>query len=126
MRTEVDSQTPVIVPYQRVSTVAQVNSKSQDGLGRQTRKTLEAAERLSSETGYRILNSVTDSGVSAFHKSNWNGEAGMGLIKSMTLSGEILKARLLYLKRSTDFPELNRCTFFDKCLIYSKLDSRYT
>ncbi|WP_404973223.1 recombinase family protein [Vibrio campbellii] len=106
MRTEVDSasahqiaqlgnRTPVIIPYQRVSTIAQVNSNSQDGLGRQKRKTLEAATKLSEETGFKILSSVTDAGISAFHKSNWDGEAGMGLIRSMVLNDEVAKGSIV-------------------------------
>ncbi|QBY05153.1 hypothetical protein E2K93_12500 [Thalassotalea sp. HSM 43] len=81
----------------------QVSGDGSDGIARQKRKTLESAQRLADEHGYEILSSVTDSGISAFHKSNFDGEAGMGLIRSMVLNGEVAKGSIVVFEQFDRF-----------------------
>jgi DNA invertase Pin-like site-specific DNA recombinase len=95
---------PVIIPYQRVSTLKQA-SDPEKGIARQKRRTHEASLKLSAEYGYKIIDPVTDLGKSAFHEKNWKADGGMGLIGKWVETGVIAHGSILVFE---DFDRFSR------------------
>ncbi len=95
----------VIIPYQHLSSTCQVSNPYKDRIAKQKRKTLAASLMLSKKYDYVITNSISDKGKSAFHKLNWDGDAGLGLIKTMIESSEDPRNSIVVLE---DYERLSR------------------